>query len=236
MGYVYRYIDPDDSKVKYVGIVWSDKRELADRIYEHAYNDWWCIGRDWKIEYTETPINTRTDAEYMEAHFISLYHTGSDEGGYNIRKNGWGVSSFIHTEWNWKEYTDFKNIRQMIGLESLNYKRINVKFPYTALQKLLFDAIEGINCNMIKARHRSFTTYIYIPKQLRCVYFKDGSYYEVIHLRRSEANDDGYKKYNYICSEKEAHQMFDYLHRCYGYEKFKIYKPIQTFEECYGYA
>ena len=63
MGYVYRYTDIEDGVIKYVGIVWSDKRELAQRIYEHSLYDWWCQDTLWKIEYIETPINTRTDAK-----------------------------------------------------------------------------------------------------------------------------------------------------------------------------
>lgn len=101
MGYVYRYTDLDDNQIKYVGIVWSDNRTLKQRIREHEYNDDWCKGRGWKIEYISENIETRTDAEYLESHYISRFGTGR---WYNIAKSGWGVSSFIKDRDDWQLY------------------------------------------------------------------------------------------------------------------------------------
>lgn len=128
MAYVYKYTDLLDNVVKYVGIVWGKTRTLQDRIKEHSLNDDWCKKRAWKIEYIETPINTRTDAEYMEAHYISLYHT--DEW-FNIKKAGWGVSSFIKNEDNWKKYNQdkYKETLQQIKIKQLN-KDIKDKESY----------------------------------------------------------------------------------------------------------
>ena len=99
MGYVYRYTDLKDNKIKYVGIVYGETRSLGRRIYEHRLYDEWCKNNNYKIEYIKMPIHTRTDVEFLESHFISLY--GTDKY-FNIRKKGWGVSNLVsyeETEW-----------------------------------------------------------------------------------------------------------------------------------------
>ena len=107
MAYVYRYIDNSDGIIKYVGIVWSENRTLTQRIYEHQRNEEWCKNRSFTIEYIEENINTRTDAEYFESHYISLY--GTDKY-FNEKKIGWGISSFLpNRENDWKVY-DRNNI------------------------------------------------------------------------------------------------------------------------------
>lgn len=103
MGYVYRYIDKSDGIIKYVGIVWSENRSLKQRIKEHSINDFWCKKSEWYIEYIEENINSRTDAEYFEAHYISLYET---DKYYNKSKSGWGISSYLPNRENeWEKYT-----------------------------------------------------------------------------------------------------------------------------------
>lgn len=102
MEYVYRFKDNEDNIFKYIGIVWGKTRTLAQRINEHLKYDDWCQGKEWTIEYIEENINTRTDAEYFEAHFVSLY--GTDKY-YNKAKAGWGVSYFLPDRENdWKKY------------------------------------------------------------------------------------------------------------------------------------
>jgi len=103
MGYVYRYTDVADSIIKYVGIVWSDNRTLEQRIREHEVQDEWCFKRKWIIEYIEYDIHTRTDAEYIESHLISLYKT---DNYYNKKKSGWGISEFLPHEYNWILFRD----------------------------------------------------------------------------------------------------------------------------------
>lgn len=104
MGYVYRYTDLDDNIIKYVGIVWSNYRKLQHRLKEHEINDEWCKNKKWKIEYITENINTRTDAEYFESHYISLFKT---DKYYNKNKSGWGISSFLpNREGDWKIYSD----------------------------------------------------------------------------------------------------------------------------------
>lgn len=110
MGYVYRYTDTADNIIKYVGIVWCDTSvcALKRRINQHK-TDPKFSNVDWKIEYLCEGIKSRTDAEYLESHYISLYHT---DKYLNVGKRGWGVSSFIpDKESEWKEYTE-KNIHE----------------------------------------------------------------------------------------------------------------------------
>ena len=102
MAYVYRYTDMADGIIKYVGIVWGNNRSLSQRIKEHKKNDLWCKCRDWKIEFLKKTITNRTDAEYLEAHYISLFNTGEY---YNVKKVGWGISEFLSDEGEWVEYS-----------------------------------------------------------------------------------------------------------------------------------
>lgn len=94
MGYVYKYTDLDDLQVKYVGIVYGERRTLRQRIGDHAREKKFRNKR-WKIEFFSADINTRTDAEYYEAHFISLY--GTDKW-LNKSKAGWGISTVLSRE------------------------------------------------------------------------------------------------------------------------------------------
>ena len=101
MGYIYRYIDKSDNTIKYVGIVWGKDRALSQRIKEH-FNDSWTKTSEWDIQYIEEDIETRTDAEYFEAHYISLYGT---DNYFNKSKSGWGVSKFLpDREGDWKSF------------------------------------------------------------------------------------------------------------------------------------
>lgn len=106
MGYVYRYTDAEDGIIKYVGIVWSDNRTLKQRIKEHEREPIFQ-GYKWIIEYIDTEVETRTDAEYLEAHYISLYETYKY---LNSTKNGWGISKYIPERLDWKVYDIEKDI------------------------------------------------------------------------------------------------------------------------------
>ena len=103
MAVVYRYTDLHDEIIKYVGIVWSGNRTLADRIKEHSANDEWCKDGCWKIEYLEKNIKSRIDAELLEAHYISKFGTGEF---FNKSKSTWGKSDLLDDlDENWIEYT-----------------------------------------------------------------------------------------------------------------------------------
>ena len=102
MGVVYRYTDLSCGIIKYVGIVWSDGDNLMRRVKQHRY-DRKFNGISWKIEYLDINICSRTDAEYFESHYISLY--GTDKY-LNVSKSGWGVSAFLpDRETEWKEFS-----------------------------------------------------------------------------------------------------------------------------------
>ena len=111
MAWVYRYTDLSDNIIKYIGIVWGKNRTLKQRLIEHKKNDDWCKSKNYKIEYIEQDIDNRTDAEYFEAHYISLYNT---DHYYNIKKAGWGISKYLpNRENDWVEFsfdlTDYKD-------------------------------------------------------------------------------------------------------------------------------
>ena len=108
MGYVYRYTDRKDNIVKYIGIVYAD-RSLYKRIMEHE-REMKFNGYDWKIDYIEVDL-PRTDIEWMESHFISLYKTYLYLNGV---KN-WGISKFLSSiHFEWKEYELERDLKYSI--------------------------------------------------------------------------------------------------------------------------
>jgi hypothetical protein len=104
LAYVYRYVDKNDQVVKYIGIVYGKNRTLRQRIKEHFLHDSWC-NENFIIEYIYENIKTRTDAEYLESHYISYYNT---DKYYNIAKSGWGTSSFIPERNDWEEFNTYE--------------------------------------------------------------------------------------------------------------------------------
>ena len=120
MAYVYSYTDKQDGIIKYVGIAWGADRTLLQRIKEHENYDGWCKGIEWKIEYLEEFVDTRTDAEYMEAHYISLYETHKY---YNIKKAGWGVSRYIPFRDNWQLFDKDKEEELICLRKELEYQK-----------------------------------------------------------------------------------------------------------------
>lgn len=158
MGYVYRYTDLADNTIKYVGIVWSDNRTLEQRINEHDANDEWCKTRKWKIEYIKENINTRTDAEYFESHYISLY--GTDKY-FNTKKTGWGISTFLPERSDWKEFNQLKQKEKSRVVNAAQDTCNNKKYfrlDITEYKKYL-DLISRHESNKSK-RNVSITQYI----------------------------------------------------------------------------
>lgn len=91
IAYVYRYRDNTDGIIKYVGIVYGETRTLEERLREHLQLDAWC-NLNFTIEYITEDINTRSEAEAFESHYISLY--GTDKY-FNSMKIGWGTNKYL---------------------------------------------------------------------------------------------------------------------------------------------
>lgn len=91
MATIYRYIDLNDDVIKYIGIVFGNTRTLAKRVKEHQ-KDWWYPNGVWRIEYITEMIDSRSEAEAFESHYISLYNT---DKYYNKAKAGWGVNKYL---------------------------------------------------------------------------------------------------------------------------------------------
>lgn len=151
MAYVYRYTDLSDGIIKYVGIVWSENRTLEQRIREHE-KDEWCQGTNWKIEFICEDIRSRTDAEYLESHYISLYETGK---WFNKNKNGWGISKYLPVNSNWKEYDTKKKelVKKVNYLNEENeklrkkVKRLNEENKKLREELLKYTSINSDNRN-----------------------------------------------------------------------------------------
>ncbi len=136
---VYKYIDLADDIVKYVGITYGDSSNLKKRIYQHRINDNWANISNYNIQYQDFDVNSRTDAEMLEAHYIALYQTYKY---YNKDKKKWGLSSFIpNREHLWKEYKterpynkcDNCNIKQKYKILSDSYDQLKQSTAYDLL-------------------------------------------------------------------------------------------------------
>ena len=106
MYYVYRYTDLSDGIIKYVGIVYGQKREIKHRVIEHMIDEWCRCKkyRGYKIEYFSKGLNSRTDCETWESHLIAKYETYK---WFNIKKAGWGLATHLiglDDKINWKEF------------------------------------------------------------------------------------------------------------------------------------
>ena len=139
MAYVYRYKDMWTNEVHYVGIVWSKTRTLTTRISEHYKNDKWCRDGCYIVETLNVPVNTRTDAEYYEAHYIALYGTGKF---YNKSKVNMGISNLIpNNEDKWEYYgisfpmskedkhkydKDYKDIKNKSNIDDFDYFYVSI--------------------------------------------------------------------------------------------------------------
>lgn len=137
MAYVYRYTDLSDGIIKYVGIVWSENRTLEQRIKEHEKDEWYQ-GTKWKIEFICEDIRSRTDAEYLESHYISLYETGK---WFNKNKSGWGISKYLPVNNNWKEY-DTKKKELVKKVNHLNEENEKLR-----KELIKYASINSDNCN-----------------------------------------------------------------------------------------
>lgn len=141
MGIVYRYRDKRDDIIKYVGIVYGRDRTLKQRIKEHEKDDWYNKS-EWIIEYISANIDNRTDAEYFESHYISLYRT---DRYYNKSKAGWGISNYLpdrEKDWECYEYSAFQEYGDALDMvkKILSYK------TYSERKSFFMSMTRNISC------------------------------------------------------------------------------------------
>ena len=177
MAYVYRYTDLSDGIIKYVGVVWSENRTLSQRIREHL-NDKWCKGKKWKIEFIKLEGQSRTDAEYLESHFISLF--GTDKY-FNTRKAGWGISSIIKGTFNWELYScenlktaeeyeeEIKNLKRQINdyEEKISEMSVTIEKLRNEFWRREFDISDSCNTEYIPHERE-------LPSWITGTLFQDG--------------------------------------------------------------
>lgn len=119
MPYIYKYVNKETEQVEYVGIIKSDSN-FPGRFYQHS-TDPWYVPNKYQIYYAE--VETQTDAEALEGHFIATYRS---DRFYNIAKGKWGICSFAPlvkwTEFNFKR----KNVKRAAGVTytKVTYKKI----------------------------------------------------------------------------------------------------------------
>ena len=123
MIYLYKYIDMND-------IVSEKNRELKDRIIEHYKKDVWSHGY-FRVEYIE--LQSKTDAEYLESHFISVYRT---DKYFNKAKKEWGKSALLENrKFIWKLYIVYNNDITVANIKNLVEKTQKLKYMVNKLDK-----------------------------------------------------------------------------------------------------
>lgn len=125
--YCYKYTDLKDNNVKYVGIVFGEKRRLIDRIIEHEKDGWFKSTNEWLIEYHE--VDNRSIAESYESHYISLYNPC-----FNISKKCWGINKLL-PEVKWCVFSD--NDRVIKNKLSETYDRNAVSTYHNKLSNII---------------------------------------------------------------------------------------------------
>jgi len=136
MPYVYYYKDTNDDTVKYVGLIKED-HNFPLRFAQHKNDSWYAEG-NWSIWYL--PVETRTDAEALEAHYIALFGTWKY---YNKRKADWGECSFAPDSIKWAEFDAMRTEPVIDFIRELEIVEANVKRLRTALSK--YDSIDIID-------------------------------------------------------------------------------------------
>lgn len=148
MGVVYRYIDLNDNNIKYVGIVWSGNRTLKERVDEHYKNDSWCDRGHWRIEYVLRDVNTRTDAEYLEAHYTNKFRK-QDSEWFGKTKLNWGESEIIDdSNDKWEIY--YTDEESLSNLSVKTYVK-NIKIFNSYLERAIgfeFDGFDNENYSL----------------------------------------------------------------------------------------
>lgn len=100
MPYIYKYVNCKTQDVEYVGIINKDSN-FPRRFDQHKRDAWY---EPFKYDIYYAQVQSQTDAEALEGHFISFY--GSDKY-HNKAKTGWGECSFA-PEIEWKKFDDAK--------------------------------------------------------------------------------------------------------------------------------
>ena len=101
MSIVYRYINKETKQIEYIGIVYSDKKILLDRMVEHSKEEKFQ-DKEWKIQYFE--CENRSVAEAWESHLIEKYETYKY---LNVCKKGWGLNPYIPNDEDlWQDFTE----------------------------------------------------------------------------------------------------------------------------------
>ena len=101
MSIVYRYINKETKQIEYIGIVYSDKKTLLNRVIEHSKEEKFQ-DKEWKIQYFE--CENRSVAEAWESHLIEKYETYKY---LNVCKKGWGLNPYIPNDEDlWQDFTE----------------------------------------------------------------------------------------------------------------------------------
>lgn len=148
MPIVYRYTDLNDNIVKYIGIITSKSktRTLEDRLKEHRTKHEWAHG-NFSIDYII--VDSRTDAEAFESHFITYYQTYNY---YNKAKSDWGLSVYLPNKVNWKHYVSYNG-------DFIMDRSRRISIPTNVTQRI------KKKCNIFKTG--GYWT-VYIPDLNRC--------------------------------------------------------------------
>lgn len=147
---LYVYKDKSNGIIKYVGRTKNLKQRIAQHSNEEKFK-----GFDWEISYIECSSISQADA--LESHFISLYHT---DLWLNEAKSGWGIiPEFENIALNWKKY---KN--KMPKIKYSNLSKHCSKISTIGMYDFL-DNARNIILDCIENRDREYLINIHLPKE-----------------------------------------------------------------------
>ncbi len=192
--YVYKYTDKNDDMVKYVGIT----NDLTKRVREHK-RDKWSVEGDWQIDYFE--VDTLTDAQALEGHFISEYGTADY---YNKSKTKWGKCTFAPTV-KWVNYKGSGGIPYYTEIERRYYE---AQHQITHLSEEIRHLNHLMNKNAKESASKFFKD-TFVEQE----YSIDGKWYYI-------DKDTCYKLYNefaelYTCAYyfEDSEELWELLYR-----------------------
>ena len=109
MPYVYKYVNRESNDVEYVGIS-KTQEGFYKRIADHKRDKWYTENK-YDVYYFE--VDSQTDAESLEGHFIALYRSYEF---HNKAKARWGKCSFAPSV-EWIKYEGEYNISSRRALD-----------------------------------------------------------------------------------------------------------------------
>lgn len=207
MPFIYKYVNKKSKCVEYVGIINKDTN-FPRRFDQHKRDPWWEFD---KYEIFYAPVESQTDAEALEGHFISVYRSYEF---YNRKKSEWGECSFA-PDISWTKYEDDIRLSVKKGNGPLNQRWEMALRRYSDLRsdverfeneveqihKLLFDIQEDEQ----RYRRASIRQWFRSTLEIAFTYMSEKSKYAT-----SEMLYESYCMYAENCIENGDEELYEF--------------------------